>query len=231
LRRNENNTIRASTNGGLNVPSFYALNNSVDPIVAPNEYDATRMIDGIYARASLGYLDTYYLEGTIRRDRSSTLPEDNNTFYYPSISTSVLLSNLIEEDWLSFAKIRANYAEVGNDAAPFSVINTYSFGTPFAGAAIAGNNSRLNNVNLKPERTKSYEVGLEANFFDRRIGFDVSYYNSQTEDQITPVPVSFASGFDEIFFNAGTIENKGIEASLRLTPIRTEDFNWNMNIN
>ncbi|SFF79022.1 TonB-linked outer membrane protein, SusC/RagA family [Salegentibacter agarivorans] len=231
LRRNDNSSIRASTNGGLNAPDFFALSNSVDPINPPNEYDATRMIDGIYARASLGYLDTYYVEGTIRRDRSSTLPADNNTFYYPSISTSVLLSNVVEADWLSFAKIRANYAEVGNDAAPYSVLNTYVLSTPFAGAGVAGNQATLNNANLKPERTKSYEVGLEANFLDRRIGFDLSYYNSQTEDQITPVPVSMASGFTSVFFNAGTVENKGFEASLRLNPIRTEDFNWNMNIN
>ncbi len=231
LRRNENSSIRASTNGGLNAPSFYALSNSVDPILPPNEYDATRMIDGIYARASLGYLDTYFVEGTIRRDRSSTLPAENNTFYYPSISTSLLLSNIVEADWLNFAKVRANYAEVGNDALPFSVLNTYVLSTPFAGAGIAGNQAVLNNANLSPERTKSYEVGLEANFFDRRIGFDVSYYNSQTEDQITPVPVSMASGFTSVFFNAGTVENKGIEASIRLNPVRTEDFNWNMNIN
>ena len=231
LRRNENNSIRATTNGGLNAPDFFALSNSIDPMNPPDEYDATRMIDGIYARAGLGYLDTYFVEGTIRRDRSSTLPGDNNTFYYPSISTSVLLSNVLEADWLNFAKLRANYAEVGNDATPFRVLNTYALGTPFGGAGIAGNNATLNNIDLKPERTKSYEVGIEADFLDRRIGFDVSYYNTQTEDQITPVPVSMASGFTSVFFNAGTIENKGIETSLRLNPVRTEDFNWNMNIN
>jgi TonB-linked SusC/RagA family outer membrane protein len=231
LRRNERNSILASTNGGLNAPGFYALTNSASPLNPPQEYEMVRMLDGVYARAGVGYLDTYYLEGTIRRDRSSTLPAANNTFWYPSLSTSVLLSNVIDANWLSFAKLRANYAEVGNDTEPYRVFNTYTISAPFAGAGIASNNSSLANPNLDPERMKSYEFGLEANFFDRRIAFDVSYYNSQTENQITPVPVSTATGFTSKLLNAGTIENKGVEVSLTLNPIRTEDFNWNINVN
>lgn len=231
LRRNDNSSIRASTNGGLNAPGFYALSNSAGPLLPPTEYEATEMVDGIYARAGLGYLDTYFLEGTIRRDRSSTLPSDNNTFYYPSVSTSILLSNIIEADFMNFMKFRANYAEVGNATDPYRVFNTYTISAPFAGAPWASNNRQLNNADLKPERAKSFEVGLEANFWDRRIGFDVSYYNTRTEDQITPVPASNATGFRELLLNAGTIENAGVEATLRLNPVRTEDFNWNMNIN
>ncbi|TDN80006.1 TonB-linked SusC/RagA family outer membrane protein [Salegentibacter sp. 24] len=231
LRRNERSYILASTNGGLNAPGFYALSNSSAPINPPTEYESIRMLDGIYARAGLGYLDTYFLEGTIRRDRSSTLPIENNTFYYPSISTSVILSNVIEANWLSFAKLRANYAEVGSDTNPYRVFNTYAISAPFGTAGYASNNSQLANLNLKPERMKAYEVGLEANFADRRIAFDVSYYNSQTENQITPVPVSTATGFATKLLNAGTVENKGIEVSLTLNPIRTEDFDWTINAN
>ncbi|UBZ07606.1 SusC/RagA family TonB-linked outer membrane protein [Salegentibacter mishustinae] len=231
LRRNERSAILASTNGGLNAPGFYALSNSASPINPPSEVEYDRMLDGVYARAGLGYLDTYFLEGTIRRDRSSTLPKENNTFYYPSVSTSVILSNVIDANWLSFAKLRANYAEVGNDTDPYRVFNTYQISAPFGSAGWASNNSQLANPVLDPERMKSYEVGLEANFFDRRVGFDVSYYNSQTENQITPVPVSTATGFATKLLNAGTIENKGIEASVTLNPVRTEDWNWTMNIN
>jgi len=231
LRRNERNSIRATTNGGLNAPGFYALSNSSAPLNPPNEYESTRMLDGVYARAGVGLFNTYFIEGTIRRDRSSTLPKENNTFYYPSVSTSVILSNLVDGDWLSFAKLRANYAEVGNDTDPYNVFNTYGIAAPFDGAGVATNFSSLNNEDLKPERTNSYEVGIEANFFDRRFGFDVSYYNSETEDQITPVPVSTATGFTSQLLNAGTIENKGIEVSLNINPIRTEDFNWNINVN
>ena len=231
LRRNNQSSIRASTNGGLNAPGFYALSNSADPLIPPTEFDATTMVDGIYARAGLGYLSTYYLEGTIRRDRSSTLPIANNTFWYPSISTSIILSNIFEEEWLSYAKFRANYAEVGSDTGAYNVFNTYTITTPFAGAGIASNNSQLNNAGLRPERSKAYEVGLEANFLDRRIGFDISYYNTITEDQITPVDVSNATGFVTRFLNAGAIENKGVEVLLTLNPVRTEDFNWNVTAN
>ena len=231
LRRNEFNNIRATTNGGLNAPGFYALSNSAGALEPPVENAAKSMIDGVYLRAGLGYLSTYYLEGTVRRDRSSTLPIANNTFWYPSISSSIILSNLVDATWLSFTKLRANYAEVGSDTNPFNVFNTYTVSTPFGGAGIASNNSQLNNSNLKPERSKSYEVGIESDFLNKRIGFDVSYYNTQTEDQITPVPVSTATGFQTKFLNAGVVENKGFEVLLRLNPIRSEDFNWNMTIN
>ncbi len=231
LRRNYNESIFASTNGGLNAPGFYALSNSADPLNPPIEYESTRMLDGIYARAGLGYLGTYYIEGTIRRDRSSTLPIDNNTFYYPSISTSVILSNLFEAQWLSFAKFRANYAEVGSDTTPYRVFNTYTISAPFDGNGIASNKTFLANNNLKPETAKSYEIGIETAMLDRRISLDVSYYRTRTYDQITPVPVSNATGFQSVLLNAGTIENKGIEVSLRLQPIKSEDFNWNINVN
>ena len=231
LRENYNEYILASTNGGLSASRFYALSGSVNALNPPSEYDARTKVDGIYARASLGYLNTYYVEGTLRRDRSSTLPEQNNTFYYPSISTSVLLSNVIDSEWLDFLKIRANYAEVGNDTSPYRVFNTYTVSTPYDGQGVASNNSQLANPNLKPETAKSYEVGLEGNFFDRRVGFDVSYYDTKTYDQITPVPVSNATGFQSVLLNAGTIQNKGLEVSLRLNPVRTENFSWNLNLN
>jgi len=231
LRRNSRNSILAATNGGLNAPGFYALSNSSGPLNPPTEYDATSMIDGVYARAGLGYLSTYYLEGTVRRDRSSTLPKANNTFWYPSVSTSIILSNLIDAEWLNFTKLRANYAEVGSDTDPYNVFNTYSVTAPFGTAGYASNTASLNNRNLKPERSKSYEFGLEADFFNKRVGFDVSYYRTKTEDQITPVPVSNATGFTQKYLNAGVVENKGIEVLLRLTPIKTTDFNWNMTVN
>lgn len=231
LRRNTRNYISATTNGGLNIPGLYSLANSQQAILAPTEIESVHMVDGIYARAGIGYDDALFLEGTLRRDRSSTLPIENNTFWYPSISASGILSRYIEADWLSFAKLRANYAEVGSDTQPYNVFNTYVIGTPFAGAPTAANPSALQNAFLEPERSKSYEVGLEADFLDRRIGFDFSYYNTQTENQITPVPVSNATGYLTQWLNAGTVENKGIEAQLNLVPITNEDFTWTITLN
>src|SRR5690606_7489684 len=132
LRRNNRSFISAATNGGLNAPGFYALSNSADPINPPQEYDGTSSVDGVYARAGIGYLGTYYLEGTVRRDRSSTLPISDNVFVYPSISTSVILSNVFEADWLNFMKFRANYAVVGGDTDRYRVFNTYTVSAPFA---------------------------------------------------------------------------------------------------
>ena len=231
LRRNSMNYIDASTNGGLAIPGLYDLSNTNNPLEAPDEYDAKNMLFGLYARAGLGFDDTYFVEGTIRRDKSSTLPTDNNVFYYPSISTSILVSNLIETDWLSFAKFRANYAEVGNDTDPYRLINTYNVSLPFNASGNASNPATLNNPNLRPERSKNYELGLEANFLNNRLGFDFSYYNNRTEDQITPVPTSDATGYSARILNAGTIENKGIEVLFRATPIKTENFNWNLSVN
>ena len=231
LRRQDWNSISQSTNGGLRVPGLYALSNTVSNLLAPTEYEATKMVDGLYARASLGYLNTYFIEGTLRRDRSSSVPADNNSYYYPSISTSILLSNIIEEDWLSFAKFRANYAEVSNDTDPQRIIQTLALLDPFGGAAVASNVNLLRNPDLKPERLKAYEFGLEANFLKNRLGFDVTYYNNTTEDLITPVSISNATGFSSTIRNAGSLENKGFEVQMRLNPIKMEDFSWNMTVN
>lgn len=234
LRENRNSQISASTNGGLVIPGFYALSNTASPMTPPNEYDATQLVDGFYGRVSLGFFDTYYIEGTLRRDRSSTLPADNNTFWYPSISGSILLTNLFDtgaNNFLNYAKLRANYAEVGGDTAPFRVFNTFNVQPGFAGGGVASNYSLRNNQNLRPETAKSWEVGLEGNLWDRRINFDISYYNTRTVDQITPVPISMATGFEEALLNAGTMENRGVEVTLGVMPVRTEDFTWNINLN
>ena len=231
LRRNEQSFIRAATNGGLNAPGFYALSNSKDPLNPPTEFEADQMVDGIFARASLGYMNTYYLEGTIRRDRSFTLPSSDNTYYYPSVSTSILLSNIIEEEWLDFAKLRANYAQVGSATDPYNVYNTYVVSAPFNGQGSASLSSTLNNLDLKSETSTSYEIGLESSFINDRVNFDISYYRTRTEDQITPVDISNATGYGRKLLNAGEIENKGLEVLVGLVPIRTEDFSWNMNVN
>lgn len=231
LRRNEWSNILAETNGGLRVPNLFALSNTVSPLLAPDEYQADKLVDGIYARASIGFKNTYYIEGTIRRDRSSSLPAADNTYYYPSISGNILLSNLVDADWLNFTKLRANYAEVGADTNPYRIMQYYSLLNPYGDAAMASNIGQINNQNLKPERSKAYEFGVEADFFNRRLGLDVTYYNSTTEDLITPVDISNATGFNTTIRNAGSLENKGWEVQLRGTPIQTEDFTWNINAN
>ncbi|MDG3580864.1 SusC/RagA family TonB-linked outer membrane protein [Galbibacter pacificus] len=231
LRRQTWNSIRATTNGGLAIPGLYSLINTVSPLEAPDEYDATKMVDGVYARASLGYDNLLFLEGTYRRDRSSALPKADNTYGYFSVSGSFLFSQLMEASWLNLGKLRANYAEVGDDTDPYRVFNTYDVSTAFNSSGVATNPSALNTIDLKPQRQKSYEFGLEMAFAERRLGFDVAYYNTRTEDQIVNVPFSNATGYSSRWLNAGTIENKGVEVLLYGSPIRTEDFKWDITLN
>ena len=231
IRNNTKNNILASTNGGLNKASLYSLSNSATPILAPVEYAANSMVDGQYIRTSLGYDGFAYLEGTYRTDRSSNLPKDNNRYDYYSVSGSLVFSKYIDAKWLSFGKLRANYAEVGSDTDPYRVNNTFDIGTPFNGTGVATNPGALNNLNLLPERQESYEFGLEMAFLDRRIGFDLSYYNDLNVNQITSIPLSTATGYNSAVLNAGTIQNKGIEVQFNATPFKTNSFKWDFNLN
>jgi TonB-linked SusC/RagA family outer membrane protein len=231
LRNNTINSISAETNGGLNLRGLYSLSNSVNPINAPIEYASSSLVDGEYIRASLGYDGFAYLEGSFRSDRSSTLPKKNNRFNYYSVSGSLIFSELINAPWLSFGKVRANYAEVGSDTNPYNVFNTFGIGTPFNGTGIASNPGAQANLNLLPERQNSYELGLEMSFLKKRVGFDISYYNNQNINQITPIPLSTSTGYSQALLNAGTIENKGIEVQLNATPFKTADFKWDLNLN
>lgn len=231
LRRNVNNSIFAATNGGLSQTRIYALSNSVSPINAPTEFDAVTMVDGEYIRASLGYDNFAYLEGSYRTDRSSTLPKANNRYGYFSVSGSLIFSQLIDADWLTFGKLRGNYAEVGSDTSPYRVFHTFGIGSPFKGTGVASNPGAKANLNLLPERQESYEFGLEMAFLNRRVGFDISYYNTQNINQITNIPLSTSTGYISTVLNAGTIENKGWEVQLNLTPLKSANFQWDITAN
>ncbi|HTI12936.1 MAG TPA: SusC/RagA family TonB-linked outer membrane protein [Puia sp.] len=232
LRKDNTNSTYASTNGGLVTPGFYALSNSVNPIKAPVEAVLEKEIGGVFAGATLTYKEMLTLDATVRRDQSSTLPKGNNAYTYPAVSASWSFAKFLQDaTWLSSGKLRVNYAEVGNDAPYHSVINTYIINTPFNGTPLFSMPIVDNNSDLKPERTKSYEAGLEMSFFKNRIGLDATYFHSKTFDLITQVGVSGATGFQTRFVNVGAIQNNGIELSLNLVPVKTRDFTWNLNVN
>jgi len=227
IRRSEYQSILASTSGGLIVPGLYSLQNGRGPLPRPVEIAEKIGVDGIYASGSLGYDNTFFLDATIRRDHSSTLPEDNSTFYYPSVSGSFVFSNLIDVPAISFAKFRANYAEVGNSASFDFLYDTFTV-NPDIGTSVS---NVKNNPDLKPERTNSYELGLEMKFAKNRLGFDVAYYQTNSVDQIVAVPVTTATGYSSKILNAGEIENRGVELSVFAIPVKTDDFSWNFNGN
>jgi TonB-linked SusC/RagA family outer membrane protein len=232
IRRTNVNSIYAATNGGLVVPNLYSLSNSKNPINAPVENAQQIATDGYFGGITLTYKNFLTLDATARQDRASTLPVDNNSYFYPSVSGSFLFSKFLQQyEWLSSGKIRANYAEVGNSAPWGSLQDVYDKPNPFGTATLFSLPNTKNNPELKPERTKSKEIGLEMAFLRNRVGFDVTYYNTQSNNQIMPVSVSTATGYSSKYVNAGTIENKGIELSVYATPVKTRDFSWTANIN
>ncbi len=227
VRRNEFNSLTSSTAGGLVIPGLYSLQNSASALPNPAERAEKIGVDGVYASASLGFGNIVFLDGTYRRDRFSTLPKDNSSFGYPSVSTSFVFSKLLNVNAISFGKLRLNYAEVGNGAPFDRLFDTYVINGD-VGNSIP---NTANNADLKPERTKSYEAGLEMRFANNRLGFDVSYYKSNSEDQIITAPISASTGYTGKLLNAGEIENKGIEVSFNAMPIKNDNFSWGLNVN
>ena len=233
-------SIDASTNGGLALANVYTISNSINAPAPPVELTGTRRIEGLFAGGTIDYKNTYVLDATIRRDRSSTLPDGNNIFYYPSVSAGIVFSQLVKPSWLNYGKVRANYAEVGGDAPLYTVNDVYvndidansgQAVVSYNGNALFSVSGTKNNPDLKPERTKSFEVGLEMSFLKSRLGLDVSYYDAKTVDQILPLTVSTATGYSRKYVNSGTIQNKGIEISLNGSPVKTNDFSWDINVN
>ena len=230
IRRQKINSVMVSTSGGLYVPNVYSLANSVNLLEDPIQSEQNRGVDGYYISASFGYDDFLFLDATARKDFSSTLPERDNGYFYPSVSGSLVFSNLVKADWLSLGKVRFGYAEVGNDAPIYSILDTYQKPAKF-GTTLYSVNSIKNNPALKSELTRSLEAGLELQFFKKRVGLDLSVYKTNTVNQIVDLPVSEATGYTRVFKNVGEVQNKGIEATLSLTPVKTESFSWDITAN
>lgn len=197
--------------------------------------DRLRRLYGVYADVSLSFKDYLFLGLVGRNDWSSTLPQDNNSYFYPGASLALVFTDAlnISTSWLDYGKIRAAATKVGNDATPYLTQTNYSLNTPFTtngGAVInkASLTNLLGNQALKPEFTTEYELGLEANFLDGRIGMDVTYFTRTSTDQIARAAVARTTGFTSEIVNFGELVNKGWEVGLDLYPIRQNDgFTWN----
>ena len=237
IRKQTITSIFAQTNGGLNVPNLYSLTNTVNPLEAPSESYSAKQVNGIYSNVNLGYKNFLFVDLTGRNDVSSTLSKGSNSYFYPSISGSYIFADHLKKligskmKWLSYSKLRANYAQVGSDAPYGSTKNYYTAGTGFNGNAIYSVSSVMNSAGLQPERTKSREIGIEVSLLKNRVGFDINNYHAVTVDQIIPVDISRATGYSQKYINAGAILNRGIEMTLYLNPIRNKNFNWDINFN
>ena len=230
MRRTSLNSLKANTNGGLVIPELYSLSNSVNPLQAPLEEYIRVGVDGIFANANFGYKETLFLDLSARQDKSTTLPEENNTYFYFSVAGGFVFSEMIDASWLSFGKLRLNYAEVGNDPVPMSLYDVYDKPTAFGSIPMFSLPDTKNNPELVAERTKSLEAGLEAEFLDGKIGFDFTWYKANSFDQAIPVNLTSATGYVARFVNSGEVQNQGIEASVYATPLESNDFKWNIGL-
>ena len=219
---------------GLNqqMPNVVSITNYGEHSVQQSSY--TKQINSIYGSASVGYMHTYYLESTLRGDKSSTLPTNNNVYVYPSVSASVVFSEFIKnKDIINYGKFRASFAQVGSDTDPYQVITSYTkskYAYPDYAMTMISNTVRPN-PDLKPTRTNSFELGVEMKFFHNRLGLDVTYYNQVSKDQIIALASSAPSGYAYRLINAGKIENKGIEIALNGRVLDYKGFAWDAGIN
>lgn len=228
----QKSNVLSAANNQLLLPSLYTLTNNRAEVQVENP-QAEKNVNSVFGFASLSWDEWIYLDATARNDWSSTLPSDNNSYFYPSFSLSSILSEKMDlsESVLDFMKVRAAWAQVGSDTNPYLLTNTYNPQPLFGDNAAFTNNSFSANPDLKPERTNSFEVGTDLRFFGNKLKFDFTYYNMLSKDQIIFLPVATSSGKQTRLVNAGEIRSEGIELQLDITPIETENFGWNSVIN
>ncbi len=212
------------TVGGLSAPGFYNIDASIDRPSTTSYRLEKRVVSG-YGLVSLGYQDTYFIDASIRNDRSSALPTDNNSYWYPSVSGSFVFSELIDWEPLALGKIRASYAQAGSDLSPYQTTPVFSVGSVYGNVSTLAIPSRLNNPDIEPSFANSFETGFDLNFNDR-FELNFTYYQQRNRNQIIPLNVSGASGYSSATINAGLIQNDGIELTLSGRPVVTRDFSW-----
>ena len=230
----QNNSYAMST-GLLAIPDFFAISNGETP--TPSHYISKKSVNSLYGFAQLSYKNWSFLDVTARNDWSSTLPYKNRSFFYPSVGLGWVVSDMLRSyevnvpEWLSLAKLRASYAEVGNDTDPYRLLTTYGIYTVIDDIKGASTASTIPLADLKPELIKSTEAGFDIRFFNNRLGLDLTWYKKNATNQILALPISSTTGKSSRMINAGNIQNTGIEIVLNGTPVRTKDFEWNVSVN
>jgi TonB-linked SusC/RagA family outer membrane protein len=216
----------------LAIPRVWNMGNSRQRPVTTN-YWSEKVINSLYASANLGYKNYLFIDLTARNDWSSALPKGNNSYFYPSVAVSGVLTDMfnIKSKVLSFAKIRAGYALVGNDTDAYNLINTYDYKDAWGTTPTLAEPNGMLNAALKPEITTSFELGAELKFWGNRAGLDVTYYSQESSDQILNVNVSTATGYTSKLLNAGMLTNKGVEVQLNVKPVVTGSFSWEIGLN
>jgi TonB-linked SusC/RagA family outer membrane protein len=234
-RLDQNASTKQTQTTNLAQPGIFSLNNAASPLEV-FEFESKKRINSLYGIAKFGYKDYLFVDITGRNDWSSALATpfsvDGTSFFYPSISSSFILSNYTElPENISFAKLRASIAQVGNDTNPYQTSGAFVSQTPFNGQPTFSNQDFIPNSNLRPEITTSYELGADLRFFKDRLNIDFTYYNATTKDQIISLPIPISSGYNQQVINGGKVTTSGVEIILGGTPIQTENFTWNTTFN
>lgn len=216
----------------LVVPNIYSFANAKEMPTVTNQI-RKKVVNSLFGSVLLDYKRMLFAEFTGRNDWSSTLPSATNSYFYPSVTFSALLSEMFKlPSFVSYAKLRGSYASVGNDTDPYSLLNTYSLSGYWNGIPMLENPSDLLNNNLKPAMSDTWEVGAELNFFNNRLNIDFSYYNTKTKDQIISLQNAVTSGYGSRKINSGKTENKGFELMVNATPVMLSNgFKWDIGFN
>ncbi len=222
----------AASRVGLIVPDLFTVKNIAPSALVYSSFLSERGINSVYGLANIGYEDMLYLDVTARNDWSSTLPVNNRSYFYPSASLSFLLSELIEIPKVDLLKLRGGWARVGNDTSPYQLGAYYNNAGQWDNAVLYSASGGLSTPSLEPEEATSKEFGVDLSLFDNRVRFNGTYYTVENKNQIVPsVPIPGSSGYSSVSINAGVLESKGYELSLGITPIKTANINWDVNLN
>lgn len=214
---------------GLKIAGEYNLTNALGiDVKYPRPGD--EQVNSVYGLVTLGYDNKFFVDVTGRNDWSSTLPKSNRSFFYPSVSTSFILSEIfkLKSDQFNYWKLRASWAKVGIDGSPYQ-LDTYYDTSSITGSVVARN--IFNNPNLKPEKNANVEAGMDFSVLKNRLNFNFTLYQNMSENQIIPVSLPYESGYSQRIINAGKIRNRGMELSLNTTPFKTKSFSWMIGAN
>src|SRR6266576_1047459 len=230
-RKNDYNTNMGQVSE-LVVPGVYTLANS-NGVAFGQLYETHKKVNSLYGSASLGYKDWLTLDLTGRNDWSSTLPENANSLFYPSIGAAFVFTDALglQSSWLSYGKLRASWTRVGNDTDPYQLAAVYGAGTAWAGVPSYTAPDRLPNPLLKPEQTTGTEIGADLGFLSDKLILNATVYQKNTTNQILPVSISSATGYNSAVVNSGEVQNRGLELAANVTPIEKPDFHWNVVLN
>ncbi len=222
----------SKSGSGLIVPNLFTVNNISSGALNYSNSRSQKAINSVYAMANLGWADIIYLDLTARNDWSSTLPAENRSYFYPSASLSIMVDQIFNMgNQVEMFKIRGGAAQVGNDTSPYRLYPTYQDAGQWGDAIRLGKQSGLLSPNLLPEEATSYEIGTDIRLFSNRLRLDGTYYQVDNKNQILGVPLAASTGFSGVQINAGLLRSTGVEILLGVTPVRTNDWAWDLNLN